>query len=207
MDLRFSQFEILTAAGAFFLCLAFVCVLSEASDIEEEIGAQVLEAVRQQNLFWASVEPRGQSVLLTGAAPDYQAKHRAGEIAASVPGVAGVENEIAIIGEAGTCQEESAELNDSSYPILDMLASIARNCGVRLEIAAHTDAVGDASINLKLSQRRADEVRRYLVRSGVAAEQVAARGYGETQPIADNGTAEGREANRRIEFRVLGGAS
>jgi len=222
MDLRFSQFEILTAAGAFFLCLAFVCVLSEASDIEEEIGAQVLEAVRQQNLFWASVEPRGQSVLLTGAAPDYQAKHRAGEIAASVPGVAGVENEIAIIGEAGTCQEEidgflarervtfksgRAELNDSSYPILDMLASIARNCGVRLEIAAHTDAVGDASINLKLSQRRADEVRRYLVRSGVAAEQVAARGYGETQPIADNGTAEGREANRRIEFRVLGGAS
>lgn len=222
MDLRFSQFEILTGTGAVFLCLVFVCVLSEASGIEEELGARVLDAVRKQDLFWASVEPRGQSILLTGAAPDYQAKRRAGEIAAAVPGVTDVDNRIAIIGEAGTCQQEiddylarervtfksgRAELHESSYPILDMLASIARNCGARLEIAAHTDAVGDAGVNLKLSQRRADEVRKYLVRSGVAEAQVDARGYGETQPIADNDTSEGREANRRIEFRVLGGST
>jgi outer membrane protein OmpA-like peptidoglycan-associated protein len=222
MDLRFSQFEILTGTGALFLCLVFVCVFSEASDIEEELGARALEAVRQQDLFWAGVEPQGQAILLTGAAPHYQAKQRAGEIAASVHGVTSVVNEIAIIGEAGTCQQEidgylsrervsfksgRAELHESSFPILDMLASIARNCGARLEIAGHTDAAGDASVNLKLSQRRADAVRKYLVRSGVSAEQVEARGYGETQPIADNSTADGRKANRRIELRVLGGAA
>jgi outer membrane protein OmpA-like peptidoglycan-associated protein len=222
MDLRFSQFEILTATGALYLCLVFVCVFSEASDIEEELGSRTLEAVRKQDLFWAGVEPSGQAIRLSGAAPHYDAKKQAGEIAAAVPGVTAVDNQIAIIGEAGTCQQEldgylarervsfkpgRAELNDSSFPILDMLASIARNCGARLEIAGHTDAVGDADVNLKLSQRRAEAVQRYLVRSGVAEHRVEARGYGETQPIADNSTAEGRKQNRRIEFRVLGGAA
>ena len=222
MDLRFSQFEVLTTTGSFFVCLLFVCVFLEASDIEQELGATAAEAVGQQNLFWASVEPSGQEIVLTGAAPDYAAKKRAGEIAATVEGVTGVDNQIAIIGEAGTCQKElndylaqeqvsfkkgKAELTESSYPLLGMLASIARNCNTRLEVASHTDAEGDASINLKLSQRRADAVRKYLVQSGVHAEQVEARGYGETQPIADNSTDEGRSANRRIEFRVIGDAA
>lgn len=221
MDLRFSQFEVLTAAGAMFLCLVFVCVFSEASEIEAELGARALEAVRKQDLFWASVEPHGQEILLTGAAPHYQAKKHAGEIALAVEGVGAVDNQISIIGEAGTCQQEidgflarervsfksgRAELRESSFPILDMLASIARNCGATLEVAGHTDSVGDASVNLKLSQRRSDAVRKYLVQSGVSAERVSARGYGETQPLADNTTADGRKANRRIEFRVLGGA-
>ncbi len=219
MDLRFSQFEILTATGALYLCLVFICVFSEASAIEEDLGAGVLEAVRKQNLFWTSVEPVGQEIILTGAAPDYRSKRRAGEIALIVPGVTSVDNRIAIIGEAGTCQQEidiylkrervtfksgRAELHDSSYPILNMLASIARNCGARLEVAGHTDSVGDASVNMKLSQRRSDAVRKYLVQSGVSPDKIVARGYGETQPIADNTSDEGRDTNRRIEFRVLG---
>lgn len=222
MDLRFSQFEILTATGALFLCLLFVCVFSEASEIEEDLGARALEAVRKQDLFWASVEPDGRAIRLTGAAPHYQAKKQAGDIAASITGVSHVENEIAIIGEAGTCQQEidgylarervtfksgGAELHESSFPILDMLASIARNCGTRIEVAGHTDAVGDANVNMKLSQRRADAVRKHLVRSGVPVDKVVARGYGETQPVADNSSDEGRKTNRRIEFRVLGGAA
>ena len=220
MDFRFSQFEVLTGTAALFLCLVFVCIFSEASDIEDQIGAQTAEAVRQQDLFWASVEPQGQKILLTGAAPDYQARRRAGEIAQSIRGVTSVDNQIAIIGEAGTCQQEidtylerervsfktgRAELAESSFPILGMLASIARSCNVKLEIAGHTDSTGDATVNLKLSQRRADAVRKYLVQSGVPPGHVEAMGYGENQPIANNDTAEGRELNRRIEFRVLGG--
>ncbi len=219
MDLRFSQFEVLTTTGSFFICLFFVCVFLEASDIEQELGATAAEAVSKQNLFWASVTPSGQEIVLTGAAPDYNSKKRAGEIAANVPGVTSVDNQIVIIGEAGTCQQElndfmakervtfkkgKAEFTESSYPLLTLLASIARNCDTRLEIASHTDAQGDAAINMKLSQRRADAVRRYLVQSGVAANQLEATGYGETQPIADNDTDEGRQANRRVEFRVIG---
>ena len=222
MDLRFSQFEILTTTGSFFVCLFFVCVFLEASDIEQELGSTASEAVSQQNLFWASATPSGQEIVLTGAAPDYGSRKRAGEIAASVPGVTSVDNQIAIIGEAGTCQNElddflarervtfkkgKAELTDGSYPLLTLLASIARNCETRLEVASHTDAEGDAAINMKLTQRRADAVRKYLVQSGVDAEQVVARGYGETQPIADNATDEGKQANRRVEFRVIGEAA
>lgn len=222
MDFRFSQFEVLTSTGSFFVCLLFVCVFLEASEIEQELGARTAEAVGRQNLFWASVEPSGQEIVLTGAAPDYASRKQAGEIAAGVSGVTGVDNRIAIIGEAGTCQRElddylakekvtfrkgKTELTDSSYPVLGLLASVARNCNARLEVASHTDAEGDATINLKLSQRRADAVRKYLVQSGVAPEQVEARGYGEAQPIADNTTEEGREANRRVEFRVIGGAA
>ena len=222
MDLRFSQFEVLTATGAFFICLVFVCVFLEASDIEQELGAEASDAVRQQDLFWASVEPSGTEIRLTGAAPDYLSKKQAGEIAAAVRGVTSVDNQIAIIGEEGTCQSEidgylktervtfkkgKSELSESSFPILGMLASIARNCGARLEIAGHTDSVGDATVNLRLSQRRADAVRKYLVKRGVAAEQIEAQGYGESQPVADNTTVKGREANRRIEFRVIGGTA
>lgn len=222
MDLRFSQFEILTTTGSFFVCLFFVCVFLEASDIEQQLGAATAEAVSQQNLFWASVTPSGQEIVLTGAAPDYDSQQRAGVIAASMDGVTSVDNRIVIIGQAGTCQNElddflarekvsfkkgKAELTDSSYPLLTLLASVARNCATRLEIASHTDAEGDAAINMKLSQRRADAVRKYLVQSGVHADQLVARGYGETQPIADNATDEGRKANRRVEFRVIGDAA
>lgn len=222
MDFRFSQFEILTATGALFLCLVFVCIFSEASDIENELATRVTEEVRKQDLFWTSVEARGQDIVLTGAAPDYRAKQKAGELAASVWGVADVDNGIAIIGQAGTCQQEiddllmnervafrtgRAELAESSYPMLAMVASIVRACETTLEIAAHTDSVGDAAVNQKLSQRRADAVRKYLVQSGVSPKRLKANGYGESQPIADNSSNSGRSANRRVEFRVLGGAA
>ena len=134
-------------------------------------------------------------------------------------GVSSVANQIAIIGEAGTCQKDfddylndervsfktgKAALSESSYPLLGLLASVARNCNARIEIAGHTDSRGDAAINLKLSQRRADAVRKYLVQRGVNLDWVKAIGYGETQPVADNRTEAGRKANRRIELRVLG---
>lgn len=222
MDFRFSQFEILTTAGALYLCLVFVCIFSEARAVEEELGAEVAGAVRAQNLFWASVEPSGQHIRLTGAAPGYAEKQKAGDIAAAISGVTGVANEIAIIGEAGTCQGKldehlkqervtfksgRADLTEFSFSLLTLLASIARNCDTRLEIAVHTDGTGDAGINLKLSQRRADAVRKYLVQSGVDPDRVQARGYGETQPLADNDSADGRDANRRVEFRVVGEAT
>lgn len=66
-------------------------------------------------------------------------------------------------------------------------------------IEGHTDNVGSAAANLKLSQRRADAVRDYLVKKfGIAAERLSAKGYGMTRPVADNGTPEGKQQNRRI---------
>jgi len=72
-----------------------------------------------------------------------------------------------------------------------------------LEIAGHTDNVGDPAANLTLSQRRADAVRSELVRNGVAPSALVAKGYGDSKPIASNDSAEGRFRNRRIEYHVL----
>jgi outer membrane protein OmpA-like peptidoglycan-associated protein len=72
-----------------------------------------------------------------------------------------------------------------------------------LEIAGYTDNVGDPSANLTLSQQRAEAVRSELVRNGVAASMLVAKGYGDAKPIASNDSAEGRFRNRRIEYHVL----
>ncbi|MEM7641200.1 MAG: OmpA family protein [Pseudomonadota bacterium] len=72
------------------------------------------------------------------------------------------------------------------------------------EIGGHTDSQGREVMNETLSQERAEAVRAALIERGVPPSQLVAVGYGETQPIADNGTEEGREANRRITFTVLG---
>ncbi len=103
-----------------------------------------------------------------------------------------------------TFKSGRAELSPSSLPVLAMIAGIARGCGAAFEVASHTDDRGDATVNLALSQRRAEAAVRYLVQSGVAPEQLRAVGYGEVQPVADNATDAGRAANRRLEFRILG---
>jgi len=74
---------------------------------------------------------------------------------------------------------------------------------VRIEIAGHTDWLGSDSYNLDLSDRRAKAVREYLVGRGVAASRINANGYGESRPIADNQTDEGRSKNRRVELNKL----
>ncbi len=222
MDFRFSQFEILTAAGTLLVCLFFICVFTEVSAIENYLGSEVSGAVDSDDLYWSSVEVDGQAVILTGAAPDVPARNAARRRAAEVFGVTSIDNRIQVIGEAGTCQTQlddylsretinfksgKAEVSESSYQVMAMLAMILRSCDSAIEIAGHTDDKGDAEINKLLSQRRADVVAKHMVRHGVAAAQIRARGYGESQPIADNSTPEGRTANRRIEFRVLGGAA
>ncbi|MGE4130206.1 MAG: OmpA family protein [Bdellovibrionales bacterium] len=71
-----------------------------------------------------------------------------------------------------------------------------------LEIEGHTDSIGSSAYNEKLSQRRAETVRKTLVRLGLPSTKVKAIGYGESRPIADNGNFQGRAMNRRVEFKV-----
>ena len=74
---------------------------------------------------------------------------------------------------------------------------------MRVRIEGHTDNVGGESFNLKLSQRRAESVREYLVGKGIAEDRLEAAGYGLTRPIASNRTAKGRAQNRRTEFQIV----
>lgn len=74
---------------------------------------------------------------------------------------------------------------------------------LRIAIEGHTDNAGESEKNLKLSQWRADWVRRFLLERGIPAERVQAQGFGDSQPIADNSTPEGQQQNRRLVIRVL----
>jgi outer membrane protein, adhesin transport system len=99
----------------------------------------------------------------------------------------------------------SATLTESSKSILDNASRIlVANPAVKVEVAGHTCNLGGAPYNQKLSQRRAESVATYLMGKGVASERLVPKGYGLTEPKASNDTRQGRETNRRVEFRVLG---
>ncbi len=72
-----------------------------------------------------------------------------------------------------------------------------------VEIAGHTDNVGSDELNMTLSQKRAESVRNYLISKGIDPSRIQAKGYGETQPVADNTITEGRASNRRTEVRLI----
>jgi outer membrane protein OmpA-like peptidoglycan-associated protein len=97
-----------------------------------------------------------------------------------------------------------AELLPESNALLDDVADVLQENpdAKQVEVAGHTDSTGSAEMNRKLSQDRAEAVRAYLVSKGVAADRLVAKGYGPDEPIADNNTDDGKEKNRRVEFRV-----
>lgn len=78
--------------------------------------------------------------------------------------------------------------------------------GLKLQVEGYTDSVGGADYNQKLSENRADSVRDFLVSQGVSMDNIAATGYGESNPVADNATASGRAQNRRVQLVVSGDA-
>lgn len=97
----------------------------------------------------------------------------------------------------------SAVIRTSSYAILDKVADILqRYPGYKVRIGGHTDSIGEAPANQSLSEKRAKACYDYLLTKGVAASRMSHQGYGETQPIADNRYAPGRDKNRRVEFDV-----
>lgn len=99
----------------------------------------------------------------------------------------------------------SDEISDVSIPLIEALSALLQQCpGVPIEVAGHTDSQGTERNNLTLSENRAKAVLVALLGTGVDVSTLKAVGYGETKPIADNGTDDGREANRRIEFTLIG---
>ncbi len=86
----------------------------------------------------------------------------------------------------------------------DIARALTQQPDLIVEVAGHTDALGSATYNLELSKRRAQAVVDYLAEQGVDPARLKAVGYGESRPVASNETADGREQNRRVEFRILG---
>jgi outer membrane protein OmpA-like peptidoglycan-associated protein len=122
---------------------------------------------------------------------------------------------LAEAGKSGTIRfEKGSSPLMGGQEVLDRVAAVAKECSAfKIEVGGHTDTGGAADLNDRLSQRRANTVRDFLISKGVPAGQVTAKGYGESQPLVNdfpngNGNIPGqpdsplREQNRRIEFKI-----
>jgi len=150
-----------------------------------------------------SVEREGyvfqnQSVRIEGKQPEAKTINKTIEMRRLVVGVSSILRNLYFDFAKATFKDESySELNK-------LLAMMQQNTGMNVEISGHTDAVGSDSFNKQLSQLRANAVKNYLVSKGIDTRRVTAVGYGETKPLASNDDEEeGREFNRRVEFKVL----
>lgn len=95
-----------------------------------------------------------------------------------------------------------ATILKSSFNALNELATYLGTLK-KIKIVGHTDSIGNDQYNLELSNDRANAVKSYLTNKGVPSENIEALGMGETQPIGDNNTADGRAKNRRVEFKII----
>ena len=106
--------------------------------------------------------------------------------------------------EGVTFEFNRTRLRPDSQTILNWVVGIMKKYpDMEVELAGYTDSVGSASYNLKLSQKRAEAVKEYLLEKGIEANRVQAKGYGKENPVAPNDTDEGRERNRRVELHTL----
>lgn len=111
---------------------------------------------------------------------------------------------IAVEIEGVNFEPKSFDLTVESKGILDAAVAVIKvNPELQIEVQAHTDYKGSEKVNMKLSEQRAQSVKTYLVSQGVDEAQLVAKGYGESQPIADNKTEEGRAKNRRVELKII----
>jgi outer membrane protein OmpA-like peptidoglycan-associated protein/tetratricopeptide (TPR) repeat protein len=140
-----------------------------------------------------------QNVRLDGASDRERTVTRTVELRKLTTGVVSVLRNIYFDFDKATFRTESyTELNK-------LERMMAENPNLKVEIAGHTDAVGTAAYNKILSQRRAEAVKDFLTKKGIDPRRITAVGYGKTRPLASNDDEEeGRELNRRVEFKVLG---
>ncbi|TWD75326.1 OOP family OmpA-OmpF porin [Kribbella amoyensis] len=174
----------------------------------------------------ASVSYDGSTVTLSGQVADQATKATAARAAAKAAPGAVIANQLRVPGTGKPPVSEAcrtfetrlarlmsrnkivflsgtALVNEASRPSLPRAAALIRSCPTaRIEIAGHTDNLGDPATSKPLSQRRADTAKATLVRLGIPADRLISRGYGELLPLASNRTAAGRIANRRVEIRV-----
>ena len=102
-------------------------------------------------------------------------------------------------------RRNSADIKASSFPLLKEAVGVFKEYPtLRVEISGHTSDEGKRDFNMKLSRKRAEAVKAFLVSAGIDESRIGTVGHGPDKPIADNETKEGKEKNRRIEFRLLG---
>ncbi len=155
-------------------------------------------------------------VYLRGTVPDQATADEIRDKSAAVVGADNVFVEYAIVAGAPRpasaplyvrdsvlFARNSVDINAKARGVLDLgVALMNQNPQITIDISGHTDSDGSDEMNLQLSQRRVQVIFDYLVSQGIDPARLTTAAYGESQPIADNATAEGRALNRRVEFQI-----
>ena len=103
-----------------------------------------------------------------------------------------------------TFETNQSAIRSNFYPVLNSVSLVLKEYEKTIiEVSGHTDSTGSDALNQTLSDQRAASVASYLTAQGIDARRVLAQGFGKRNPIADNATAEGRQANRRVELRLV----
>lgn len=99
---------------------------------------------------------------------------------------------------------DKAVIKQQYYPILDEgIAALEKHADKNVSVEGYTCNIGTEAYNLRLSEKRAGAVKAYMTEKGISADRLSTVGYGEANPVADNATRQGREMNRRVEFKVM----
>lgn len=178
--------------------------LEDLSDLTAETGSAQLTTVQGEPL---SLTADGAALIINGntvVSPDMQTAdngvlHTLNNVL--VPPVANLNYIVA--NEPILFASGSATIQAESNDTLDRMSEILQTNNISVNVEGHTDSQGDDQLNQELSQERARAVVNYLVASGVEQERLSAVGFGESRPVADNETEDGRALNRRIEFALI----
>jgi outer membrane protein OmpA-like peptidoglycan-associated protein len=186
-----------------------------ASTVTAPGEAQPADAdATDQPVRWA--EFSGGKVTLEGTVPD---QATADEVRDKAGAVVGIDNVIVnyeivagaprppsaplYVRDSVLFAKNSVDINDAARGVLDLgVVLMSQNPQITIDIEGHTDSDGSDEMNQALSQRRVDVIFDYLVSQGVDPSRLTNQAYGESRPIADNATAEGRSKNRRVEFQI-----
>lgn len=201
---------------------ALLTVIAQNSDSTVREGEQIFfEAVKSKKMFSGITNDSGRFYLLVPKGDSYNVRYKNFQDSVDynkfeIPEFKGKVTmtftlTIEKTSESGSYKLKNvhfdtgkATLRPESFVALNDLAEfLTHKKKIVLEVAGHTDDVGDDEANMKLSQARAETVMKYLTGKGIAKERLTARGYGETQPAATNDSDEGRQLNRRTEVRII----
>lgn len=210
------------ALGAIALLGVVFLTVKSSKSIETSIANNVRQSIAAQNVSGVNVEVNGRDVSLTGTVDISLDKRQFLTTLQTVDGVRVVNDNIRVFDpqvaseqnsqlfqsqlanisfSALAFEQGSASLTQASRPALDALTQLLLQYPEqRVRVSGHTDNTGRPAVNLRISRERAAAVASYMTSRGVNKNQVVARGFGASSPIADNATEAGRAKNRRIEI-------
>jgi outer membrane protein OmpA-like peptidoglycan-associated protein len=226
--IHMSRSSILVLGLVLWAAVVWYCIPHDGHHIQHDLTSRSVALLASHDISSSGLAVDGRDITLTGYAGTPEVSDGAVKLVRAMWGVRSVHTNIlhrpgppkasvskqqayqAAASISGILKLRNVEfysgtdrLTSTGQQTLNQVAAVlAKYPGMPVEIAGHTDSVGVPARNLELSRKRAAAVKQYLIEKGIAGGSLSDTGIGETQPIASNKTAAGRQLNRRVEFHT-----